>query len=222
MILSSTWLRHLAAASSLILISNVLHAEPEADPTAKLMDQLRSVTLQLRTAQTESANAKVAQTAAEQQVATAEKSIKDLKAANERLTKKASDDKAAAEEAVTTLNAKLTERDEALVRYNEALEKWKAGYEKAAAVAREKEEARAALASEGVTNKREIADLQRKNVSLFNVSNEILDRYEGYALGKAIAAKEPFIGTTRVKIENLVQGYKDRIVDNRIAAPVKP
>ncbi|MES2475936.1 MAG: phage major capsid protein [Verrucomicrobiota bacterium] len=222
MILSTTWLRHLAAASSVLLISVPLHAEPEADPTAKLMDQLRSVTLQLRTAQTESANAKVAQTAAEQLVATSEKSIKDLKAANERLTKKASEEKTAADEAMAVLNGKVTERDEALVRYNEALEKWKVGYEKAAAVAREKEEARAGLASEVVMNKREIADLQRKNVSLFNVSNEILDRYEGYALGKAIAAKEPFIGTTRVKIENLVQGYKDRIVDNRIAAPAKP
>jgi hypothetical protein len=29
---------------------------------------------------------------------------------------------------------------------------------------------------------------------------------------------EPFISTTRVKVENLVQGYKDRIVENRIAA----
>jgi hypothetical protein len=31
-------------------------------------------------------------------------------------------------------------------------------------------------------------------------------------------AREPFIGTTRVKIENLVQGYKDKILDNRISA----
>ncbi len=45
------------------------------------------------------------------------------------------------------------------------------------------------------------------------------DRYEGYSLGKALAAREPFIGTTRVKVENLVQGYKDKILDNRIAAP---
>ncbi|MEY3896640.1 MAG: hypothetical protein RLZZ214_2160, partial [Verrucomicrobiota bacterium] len=52
----------------------------------------------------------------------------------------------------------------------------------------------------------------------FNTSNEILVRYENYALGKALGAREPFIGTTRVKIENLVQGYKDRILDNRISA----
>ncbi len=215
-------LRRFAVATSALLLSASLHAEPEADPTAKLMDQLRSVTLQLRTAQAESANAKVAQTAAEQQVVAAEKSIKDLSASNERLSKKADEEKAAAGESITALNGKIAERDEALVRYNEALEKWKAGYGKAAAVAREKEDARASLASEIVLNKREIADLQRKNVALFNVSNEILDRYEGYALGKAIAAKEPFIGTTRVKIENLVQGYKDKILDNRIAAPAKP
>ncbi len=60
---------------------------------------------------------------------------------------------------------------------------------------------------------------RHKNVSLFNTANEILDRYESYALGKALGAREPFIGTTRVKIENQVQGYKDRILDQRIQAP---
>ena len=58
-------------------------------------------------------------------------------------------------------------------------------------------------------------------MALFNTAIEILDRFQNYALGKALQAREPFIGTTRVKVENLVQGYKDRILDNRIAAPAK-
>lgn len=219
MIASFHWKRPLAAATPLLLLSAALSAQPAADPAAKLMDQLRSVTLQLRSAQTESANAKVAQAAAEQQLESSNKEIKNLQAANQRLTQKAGEEKLAAEKDRTALNAKLTERDQALVRYHEALEKWKVGYEKAAALAREKEDARAALASDIIVNKREIADLQRKNIALFNLSNEILGRYEGHALGKAILAKEPFIGTTRVKVENLVQGYQDQILDQRLAVP---
>ena len=63
-----------------------------------------------------------------------------------------------------------------------------------------------------------MADRETKNIALFNTSTEILERFENYALGKALGAREPFISTTRVKVENLVQGYKDRIVENRIAA----
>ena len=59
---------------------------------------------------------------------------------------------------------------------------------------------------------------ERKNIALFNTANEILDRFEKYALGKALSAREPFISTTRVKVENLVQGYQDKVVANRISA----
>ena len=104
------------------------------------------------------------------------------------------------------------------MQYNEALEKWKVGYQKAAEVARTKEEERSKLAAEIIVHQRTIADRERKNIALFATASEILDRYESYSLGKALGAREPFIGTTRVKVENLVQGYKDRILDNRISA----
>jgi hypothetical protein len=47
---------------------------------------------------------------------------------------------------------------------------------------------------------------------------EILDRYENYALGKALSAREPFIQKTRVTIETQVQDYKDTIIDSRLSA----
>jgi hypothetical protein len=43
------------------------------------------------------------------------------------------------------------------------------------------------------------------------LSNEILTRYEKFSLGEALAAREPFIGLTRVKLENLTQDYSDKI-----------
>ena len=175
--------------------------------------------LQLRTAQTDAANAQAAQAVAEAKPRNSTTKITELEKRQSRPRQaERNADKAASEETIAKLNNKLAERESASSEFTEAREKWKAGYQKAAAVARTKEEERAKLAAEVLVNKRTIADRQTKNISLFNTSNEILDRYENYALGKALGAREPFIGTTRVKIENLVQGYKDKILDNRISA----
>lgn len=195
------------------------HAAPEADPTLKLKESLRSTMLQLRKVQTDNANLQAAQAAAEAKSKELEAKIAELTKNGEALAKKNNAEKAAAEDSIAKLNNRVAEREQRIVQLNEALEKWKAGYQKAAEVARNKEDARAKLASEVVDLKRTVADRETKNIALFNTSIEILDRFENYALGKAITAREPFIGTTRVKVENLVQGYKDKIVDNRVAAP---
>lgn len=225
-ITSSKWLGRLASDRCrsvplllLFLFTQPLHAAEEVDPTVKLREQLRAVMLQLRTSQTDAANALAEKAIAEKKAEDQATKIADLDKRHATLVKQNSADKAASEEAIAKLNNRVAEREKRIGQFEKALEEWKAGYQKAAAIARTKEDERAALASEVIVNKRSIADLQSKNITLFSTANEILDRYESYALGKAISAREPFIGTTRVKIENQVQGYKDKILDNRIAAP---
>jgi hypothetical protein len=51
---------------------------------------------------------------------------------------------------------------------------------------------------------------------LFTVGEEILNRYSKFGFGEALAAREPFTGLTRTKLETLVQGYQDRLLDNVI------
>ena len=58
-------------------------------------------------------------------------------------------------------------------------------------------------------------DLETKNTNLFQIGSEILTRYEKFGLGEALAAKEPFVGTTRVKLENQVQGYEDKLLNQK-------
>lgn len=207
----------------LALLASVpaLYAAPEVDPTAKMREQLKSVMLQLRASQTETANAQTAAAAADAKAKELEAQVAKLTKQNETLVNQANKDKARAEQDTAKLNEKVADRDKRLVEYNEALAKWKDGYQKAAAVARTKEDERAALASEAIVLKRTLADRESKNIALFNTSIEILDRFENYALGKALSAREPFIGTSRVKVENLVQGYKDKVIENRVAAPAK-
>ncbi len=199
------------------LISNLKAAET-VDPSVKIREQLRAVTLQLRTAQTDAANAQSAQAGAELKSKELVTKLSDSEKRNGSITKQSNADKLSSEKAIADLNNKLEDREQRITKYAESLATWKLAYQKASALARTKEEARAKLAAEKIVCQRTILDRERKNISLFNTSNEILNRYENFSLGKALQAREPFIGTTRVKIESFVQGYKDRILDNRISA----
>lgn len=208
-----------------ITLTSMASAAEAPDPSEKLHAQLRAVMLQLRSAQTESANAQAAQAASEQKNTELAAKVTDLEKRNATLLQQATSDKTAADKAATALTTKLADRDKRIAEYTAALEKWKAGYEQAAGIARAKEDERAKLAAEALEMRRTITDREGKNIALFNTAIEVLDRFEKYALGKALAAREPFIGSTRVKVENLVQGYKDKILDNRISAkklPAKP
>ena len=209
----------LLASLLLAIIPRAAAAEP--DPAQKMRDQLRATMLQLRTAQTETSNAQAEKALADKKAADLTAKVAELEKRNAALVKQGNADKAAADENIAKLTARVAEYEKAITQYKEALAKWQAGYQEAAGVARTKEEERAKLAAEVIEHQRTIADRERKNIALFNTAMEILDKFQNYALGKALAAREPFIGTTRVKVENLVQGYKDKIIDNRIAAPAK-
>ena len=206
---------------SLFYLPSPLRAAEAADPTQKLQSQLRAALLQVRASQIETANAQAEKAAAEKKNADLAAKTAELEKNFAALTKRSNADKAAADETIAKLNTKLAAKEKLIAEYAAALDKWKTGYQKAAEVARTKEDERAKLAAEAIVHQRTIADRERKNIALFNTAIEILDRFQNYALGKALAAREPFIGTTRVKVENLVQGYKDKIIDNRIAAPAK-
>lgn len=198
------------------MFTPVLWAQEAADASAKLREQLRATVTQLRAVQSEAANAQAAQIAAETQNKQLLAKLEALEKSNAALVAKHSQEKVTAEQTIAKLNNKVTEREKRIADYVAALEKWKAGYAQAANIAREKDEKSQTLATQLIEQQRLVADRERKNLALFHTANEILTRFEGYSLGKAIAAKEPFIGTSRVKIESLVEGYKDKILDQRL------
>jgi chromosome segregation ATPase len=203
---------------SLLLSGLSLQAAPSEDPSAKQREQLRSALLQVRKLQIDMANAQASQAAAEAKVTDLNTKVDSLGKRNEQLIKQASSDKVTYEQTIASLNNKLTDRDKRITQYIEALENWKTGYQKAADVARTKEQERATLLVENTELKRTVADRESKNIALFNVSTEILDHFENYSLGKALTAREPFIRKSRVTVENLVQDFKGKILDNRIGA----
>ncbi len=73
----------------------------------------------------------------------------------------------------------------------------------------------------GVQLQQTVADREKKNVALYQLAGEILARYEKSGVGEALLSKEPFVGLSRVKLENLVQDYRDKLRDH-VVIPGQP
>jgi hypothetical protein len=184
-------------------------ADQPASAETRLREMLRTTILQLRAAETERA----ALQAAQAESAAKEKALTEQV---EALTKQSAADKDAADKAITDLKAKVADQDTQITQMKDALEKWKEGYAKAADIANAKEAERAKLASQVILLDRKVADRETKNAELFRIGSEILRRYERFGLGDALAAREPFVGIARVKLENQVQDYQDKLLDQKI------
>jgi chromosome segregation ATPase len=163
--------------------------------------------------------------------AASDKAIADLKQAHRDLTtemvdtlsiqinllnKSGTDDKATLEKSIADMKSKNPDLDKALSQYETDIQLWKTGYYQYVQYGAQTEAARAKLATDIIMLRRVVDDRETKNLELFNTANEILTRYEKFSLGDALSAKEPFVGLTRAKLQEFVQDYKDKILDEKI------
>jgi hypothetical protein len=207
----SSAIGHWALVIVLLLLAPRAAADSSSDAAeARLRETLRSTVLQLRDAQTQIANLQGAQADSDAK----NKALADQLAL---IKKNSADDKAVADNAIAGLTAKAADQAAELEKTKAALEKWKAAYRQAHDDAGVAEAERAKLADDKIVLQRRVDYLEAKNVALFNVGNEILGRYQDFSLGNALSEKEPFIGVTRTKLENLIQDYQDKILDQKAA-----
>ena len=188
----------------LLVVSLLLGHTVQAADDAKVRETLRALTLRLRSAETERNNLLTEKAQIEQEKKTLTEKV-------DALTKQAATDK----ETILTLTSKTSQQEASLTQAKEALDKLKGAYDEAVAVARKEKASHDKAADELVLLQRKLSDREDKNRKLFTLANEILTRYEKFAMGEALAAREPFTGLTRVKLENLVQDYQDKIADQR-------
>ncbi|MFZ4599407.1 MAG: hypothetical protein ACOYNN_12245 [Terrimicrobiaceae bacterium] len=204
----------LRTLSLAIFVALPLHAaEEEVNPVeAKLREALRDVTLKLRDAQGQVATAQAAQIAAETK-------IKDLTAKNESLGKELVAERNVSANMISELTTKIEERGTLITGLQASIEKWKKSYQGATALAAKKESERAKFEARSIQLERIVNDQQVKNIEMFKAGLSTLDRYEKFGLGDALLAREPFIGTTRVKFQNVIQEQADKLADARILPP---
>ncbi len=201
--------RLVVGALVLMLTGTLQAADQPSQAELKMREQLRNTLLQLRTIQGERDTLNAAKTQLESEKATLTEQV-------ETLTKQSAAEKAAADKTIAELETKVSNQSKEIAQLNEILEKWKKAHAEVTEVAQKKEAERSALAANKIELERIVADQKRKNLEMFKIGNEILDRYKKFGLGTALTAREPFVGTTRVKLQNLVQDYKDKLADQRI------
>jgi chromosome segregation ATPase len=195
----------LAFVSVILLLVSFSGPISAADQDARVQQAMRSMTTRLRAAETERDSLQTAKAQLEQ----------EKKALTERLDALAKQAKADSE-ALAVSKTKLTERETENAQLQDSLQKLQLTQGHAVEVARKAESERVKLAGQVIELQRKVSDREVKNLALFKLANEILTRYERFGLGDALAAKEPFTGITRVKLENLVQDYQDKIADQRV------
>ncbi|MEA3208030.1 MAG: hypothetical protein QOE70_1087 [Chthoniobacter sp.] len=197
---------------TVLMLASLLVAARAAEPNpaeAKLREGLRATMLQLRTVQGEKAALETAKVDLEAQVAALTEKVGSIE-------KQLAEEQAAATKRIAEQTERLVERGNVMMKLETDLAQSQKAHKEAAALAAKKEADRAKLASEKIVFERKVADQQAKNVKMFEVGNEVLTRFEKFGLGTAIVAREPFIGLTRVKFQNLIQDYGDKLAEEKI------
>lgn len=184
---------------ALLLSAPVARADAEAD---RLRDTLRGAISQTRALEDQRAALQAKLTEAEN----AQKALKEkLEATKADLTKITKD----YHDAIEQYKKSIEEHDQ-------TLEKWRAAYEEAADVARGKEAEHVKV--EGLANafKASAKNCVVRNNELVKIGRELLARYEGANFVDATLGSEPLLGARRVEIQNLLQDYKDKILDQKV------
>jgi chromosome segregation ATPase len=188
----------------------------QATTESRLRDALRSTMQQLQDAEGQIATLQATQAQSDKDNADLKAKIYALNSQIAAITKQSSDDKAASDKAIADLKSQNSDLNTQIGKLNDALAAWENDDKQYVQLAKDKEAARAQLAVQVILQQRVIDDRETKNLALYNLGNEILTRYEKFSLGDALGAKEPFTGLSRVKLQELVQDYKDKISDQRV------
>jgi chromosome segregation ATPase len=183
----------------LVALPALAHAQSETD---RLREALRSATAQLRSLEDQRAALQARQ-------AVAERDRDRLQKENDAFKAQVKDAEQAYQKAIEDFNQRLAERDE-------TLEKWKGAYEDAANVARSKDAERAKSESEATALKASSKSCEAKNAQLFKASNEMLTYFKSMNLLDAIAVREPVFGIKRVELQNALQDFRDKILDQKV------
>ena len=176
--------------------------EARADTeTDRLRDALRNATAQTRALEDARAASQAKLADAEREKTVLKAQVDAARADVKKLEKQQA-------EAIEQFNTRLAERDE-------TLEKWKSAYEEAANVARTKDAERAKFEGEATAYKASTKSCFAKNGLLMKVGRELLHRYEAVNFGDMLVAREPLIGEQRIRIQNLLQDYNDKLLDQK-------
>ena len=199
---------------ALMLAGNVLHsADQPVSQEGKLREALRNSMLQVRDVQTQLATLQGTHTELEEKNKATEASLAKLKSTTDA-------ERIEAEKAISGLKALIPPKDDEISKLKTELEALKVTakdtIDQKERLLASTEDKRKMFQEKAMLLDRRVTEQQAKNTTMYQIGVEILDRYEKFGLGDALTAREPFIGKTRVKFQNLVQEFQDKLTEQRI------
>lgn len=108
-----------------------------------------------------------------------------------------------------TLTQQLTEAQQAFATLRQA-------HESTLATLKASEADNGRLKATGAEQRGQIADCEHKNLLLYQADTELLEKYQDKSAWDALAQKEPFTGIEKVRIDNVLQEYHDRLAADRV------
>lgn len=137
---------------------------------------------------------------------------KDLGRSESRLAGTEADLESATRE-TAGVKAALGRTEQRLERTTAQLKDVVGKYKELAKLQRKTEGERADLEARLTDTSRELADAERKNLELYRINREVVAEFDKEGPWDGLLRKDPFTGLKRVEIENLVQEYENRMLD---------
>lgn len=63
---------------------------------------------------------------------------------------------------------------------------------------------------------------EKRNADLYQVSVDMMNRYQSKGVVDALLQKEPFTGIEKVRVDNVMQDYRDKAADARFTSGIAP
>jgi membrane-bound lytic murein transglycosylase len=197
------------AAPLIALLLGCASAMAQDTAESRLRELLRRSAAELQAAQDSQAQLQASLAQEKQKSATLQKQLDDLTAQAAATSKSAQaetaqlrSDLAAAQAQVTTLQA--------------SLKQWQDAYQKAAGIARAEDAEGKVVTARANQAERRVGICTAANTKLIGVANDILHLYRTQSFRSLLLLSyEPLLGLKKVELENTIQDYEDKILDQK-------
>jgi type IV secretory pathway TrbL component len=183
-------------------------AMAQDSPEDRLRDMLRRTTVELRAAQDSQAVLQASLDQEKQKTATLQKQLDDLASRPAQAAKPAVSD-----EEIAQLRADAQSK---VAQVEAGLKQWQDAYQKAADIARAKDQDSKIATARATESARQAGVCEAANIKLEAVANDILHLYQTQSFRSLLLASyEPLLGLKKVELENTIQNYEDKILDQK-------
>jgi chromosome segregation ATPase len=198
-------------AHSLMLLLALLAAVPAraGDLEGRLREQLRATATKLRELEAQQGRLAADKAAAERERDTLRAELETLRAEGSRAAR---------------AEASLRNERAARAQTEASLQQLQAAQAQAQRSAQEHETQRQRLEAAGAAARQQLEACGSRNAELSTLGRELIDAYAGVGVGEVLARREPLLGFKRVRVENRVQAFEDRLQAGRYlpAEPAAP